>query len=131
MLRPAPAVGQRRIPLHLRRDSVAKRKGKPRKHSRRSSRKTRRRGYRKLECQLGRAVMMGARAKCLLSRIEKGTAKRKNPARQHFKEIGRADIGKYVEGFGIILKGDVGRRMYRVNGIIQVESDEQRNRRVS
>lgn len=58
-----------------------------------------------------------------------------------YREITRADVGHFLfEAFGrkwrvsdfigTILPGDVGKRVYKVDGILQVENDEQRATRL-
>lgn len=58
-----------------------------------------------------------------------------------YREITKADVGRYmitafgrtwhVSSFiGRILPGDVGKRIYQVDDILQVENDEQRDERV-
>jgi hypothetical protein len=151
----------------------AKKKFRPkRRQGKYSRRKKSTRGFKRVECQLGRAALQYSRAKGFLSRVEKSAARGKaenpgmtlkqwskksgiRPAKDHggtyviserrnnkyhtdlwhlsdykvssvgahivwlvpvnnnpyFKTMMKSDVGKYVEGFGYILKRDVGKRV--------------------
>ena len=58
-------------------------------------------------------------------------AKGKNPP-QLVRTVSKSDVGKPILGgfIGAIQKQDVGKRVYRVGGILQIENNEQRDRRL-